>query len=72
MGNDYEEIDRKSIALHLRIKSGDVTANAELAEFLLPILTVILRRKFVQIYDPDLVDSAVTDALIGTHLKNSF
>jgi RNA polymerase sigma-70 factor, ECF subfamily len=50
---------------HRRILNGDITANSELAELALPILTRRLSRIFQNIYDDHLIDIAVTDALIS-------
>jgi DNA-directed RNA polymerase specialized sigma24 family protein len=65
MGKDNQELNEESQVLHTRIIAGDITAQSELAVLVLPILTRRLNYKFPLLFDPDLIDIAVTDALIN-------
>jgi len=51
--------------LHERILVEDPTAHAELSELLLPVITKRLEKRFPNLFDPDLIDIAVTDALLS-------
>ena len=51
--------------LHQRMLVGDVTVFVEIAEIMLPIITGRLSRKFPNLDDPHLIDSAVVDALMS-------
>lgn len=51
--------------LHERLLAGELTATNEIAEVFLPILCSSLHRQFSNIGDLNMVDGAVTDALIG-------
>lgn len=50
---------------HIRIMAGDVTAQAEFAELVLPVLTKRLNKKYPAVFDPDLIDTAVIDAILN-------
>lgn len=65
MGETNEGIRQNTNELHKRLIDGDVTASAEIAEYLLPKLTRQLKRKFPDVYDADLIDTAVADALLS-------
>jgi hypothetical protein len=65
MGKDNQELNKESQDLHIRIMAGDITAQSELAVLVLPVLTKRLNYKFPSLFDPDLIDTAVTDALIN-------
>jgi hypothetical protein len=71
MEADSEDVSARLIELHIKILAGDVTAKSELAEIVLPILTKRLSRIFPGIYDENLIDTAVTDALLN-YFDNSF
>ena len=43
----------------------EISTEVELAELLLPELTKRLERKYPSIYDPDLIDTAVADAILN-------
>lgn len=58
----FEELGSE---LHQRLLAGDITAFAEIAEHLLPILTARLSRFYWHIDDPHLIDTAVEDALLN-------
>jgi hypothetical protein len=45
--------------------TGDLVARSELAELALPVLTERLSKKHPTIFDTDLIDTAVTDALLN-------
>lgn len=51
--------------LHARFLAGDVTAFAEICELHLPILTDRLSRRYLNLDDPHLVDTAVVEALLN-------
>src|SRR5688500_2702345 len=65
MNDDHQTLEQKAQHLHTRIMAADITAQAELAVLVLPILTKRLNNKFPTLFDPDLIDTAVTDALIN-------
>lgn len=65
MDANSEDVAARCKELHKKILSGDVTANSEMAEIVLPILTKRLTRIFPSIYDDHLIDIAVTDALLN-------
>ena len=65
MNDDNQTLKQKAQYLHTRIMAADITAQAELAVLVLPILTKRLNNKFPTIFDPDLIDTAVTDALLN-------
>jgi hypothetical protein len=65
MGSEFEELELNAAIFHERINDGDIVATAELAELLLPELTRRLTSKHPSIYDPHLIDMAVTDALMS-------
>ncbi len=65
MNDDDQTLKQKTQNLHTRIITGDITAQAELAVLVLPILTKRLNNKFLTLFDPDLIDTAVTDALLN-------
>lgn len=65
MDVDSEDVTVRLNELHKKILVGDVTANSEMAEIVLPILTKRLARIFPAIFDDDLIDTAVTDALLS-------
>lgn len=65
MDADSEDVAVRLNGLHTRILAGDVTANSEMAEIVLPILTKRLSRIFPAIYDEHLIDTAITDALLN-------
>lgn len=65
MNNKDLEFNEKIQNLHPRILAGDLTAPSELAELVLPVLTDSLSKRYPAIFDPHLVDSAVTDALLN-------
>ncbi len=50
--------------LHERLLGGDVTAPAEIAERFAPALVTHLQRRFPNLYDPHLVETAADDALL--------
>jgi hypothetical protein len=51
--------------LHQRLVDGDVTATAEIAEVFMPIVAARLKRRYSDLDDPHLVDTAVEDALLS-------
>lgn len=51
--------------LHQRMLDGDVTAPARIAELFMPVVTRKLRRKYPNMNDPHLVDTAVEDAILN-------
>lgn len=53
------------IELHERILAEDPTAQAELSELLLPVITERLEKIFPKLFDPDLIDISATDALLS-------
>ena len=65
MGNDNQVLKKEVQDLHTSIITGDITAQAKLAVLVLPILTKRLNSKFPTLFDPDLIDTAVTDALLN-------
>lgn len=65
MGNDNQALNEEVQNLHTSIMAGDITAQAELAVLVLPILTKRLNNKFPTLFDPNLIDTAVTDALLN-------
>ena len=65
---DHEQRE-KGNRLHQRMLDGDVTAFGEIAEWVLPIITHRLSMKFPNLYDPDLIDTAIVDALINYQNK---
>ena len=65
MGDDNQVLNQEIQDLHTRIVAGDITAQVELAVLVLPILTKRLNIKFPTLFDPDLIDMAVTDALLN-------
>jgi hypothetical protein len=65
MGETNEEIRLKTDELHRKLINGDITASAEIAEYLLPKLTRQLERKFPDVYDADMIDTSVADALLN-------
>jgi hypothetical protein len=65
MSNEDQALRERALTLHVMIMAGDVTAPAELAELVLPILTERLGKKYPNIFDPDLIDIAVTDAILN-------
>jgi DNA-directed RNA polymerase specialized sigma24 family protein len=58
-------MDKWQREIHERLLAEDVTAPAELAEFLLEPLFQRLTKKYPQLRDPDLLCDAVTDALMS-------
>ncbi len=65
MNNEDLALNERLLNIHARIMTGDMIAPSELAELALPILTDRLNKKYPDIFDPDLVDTAVTDALLN-------
>lgn len=65
MDADSEDVAVRLNELHKKILAGDVTANSEMAEMVLPILTLRLAKIFPAIYDDHLIDTAVTDAVLS-------
>src|SRR5689334_13864032 len=65
MKDEDRALNERALNLHTRIVAGDMTAPAELAELVLPVLTDRLTKKYPTIYDPDLIDIAVTDAVLN-------
>ena len=63
--DDKQALNKESQNLHARIVAGDITAQSELAVLVLPVLTKRLNYKFPFLFDPDLIDMAVTDALLN-------
>ena len=61
--NPQEDLELNGSLLHQKMLAGELTAFAEIAEFALPILTERLMRRFPNLADPHLVDTAVIDAL---------
>ena len=55
MNDDDRALHEQSLAFHIKILAGDVTAPAELAELLLPVLTKRLSKKYPIVFDPDLI-----------------
>ncbi|HAY22661.1 MAG TPA: hypothetical protein DCY27_10955 [Desulfobacterales bacterium] len=58
-------MDKWQHEIHKRLLAEDVTAPAELAEFLLESLLQRLTQKYPKLSDPDLLHDAVTDALMS-------
>jgi len=50
---------------HSRLIAGDVTASAEIAEQFIPLITERLNKKFPNLYDASLIDTAVVDAFFS-------
>ena len=67
--NGDQSLSKEIQNLHARILMGDLTAQAELAEIMLPVLTKKISKIFPSIYDQDLIDMAVTDALLNYFSK---
>ena len=65
MGSNNQALNKEVQDLHTSIMAGDITAQAELAVLVLPILTKWLNNKFPSLFDPDLIDMAITDALLN-------
>ena len=60
-----QELRELGNRLHQRMLAGDVTAFGEIAELMLPVITERLSKKFPNLEDPHLVDTAVVDALLN-------
>jgi hypothetical protein len=58
-----EENRRRWDEFHNRLISGDVVVSAEIAEYFMPLLIERLNKKFHNIDDPHLIETAVVDAL---------
>lgn len=52
-------------SLHARLLGGEESVRAEISERFLPLLITALRRRFLRLTDPHLVDTAAADAVIG-------
>ncbi|MFZ0931829.1 MAG: hypothetical protein WAN11_24740, partial [Syntrophobacteraceae bacterium] len=57
-----EHWDRK---IHQRLLAGDVTAPSELVDVILPLLIKELEKKNPRFHDSELLNDAITDALIS-------
>jgi RNA polymerase sigma-70 factor (ECF subfamily) len=60
-----DDTKEQGYQLHKRLIAGEITAPAEVAEFLLPIVTNRLSRVFPYLDDAHLVDTAVEDAILN-------
>ncbi|MCL4299560.1 MAG: hypothetical protein KJ077_27740 [Anaerolineae bacterium] len=60
-----EQLRELGYTLHQLLLDGDVTASAQIAEIFMPLVIEHLRRRYPQLHDPDLIDSAVIDTLIN-------
>jgi hypothetical protein len=65
MNDEDLEFNEKLQNLHARMLTGDVVAPSELAELVLPVLTERLSKRHPTIFDPHLIDIAVTDTLLN-------
>ncbi len=65
MNDEDLALNEKLLNLHARMITGDLVARSELAELALPVLTERLSKRHPTIFDPDLIDTAVTDALLN-------
>lgn len=65
MNDEDLALNEKLLNLHARMLTGDVVAPSEVAELVLPVLTERLSKRHSAIFDPDLIDTAVTDALLN-------
>ena len=52
-------------ALHRRLLSGDLTASAEIAELLLPLIVHTLQGRYPRLHDPHLAETAADDAVLS-------
>jgi hypothetical protein len=62
---DQGQLKRIGEILHQRLVDGDVTATAEIAEVFMPLITARLKRRYRDLDDLHLVDTAVEDALLS-------
>ena len=51
--------------LHRRLQGGDITASAEIAELLLPLVVRSLQRRYPSLHDPHLAETAADDAVLS-------
>jgi len=51
--------------LHRRLLNGDLTASAEIAELLLPLVVRSLQRRHPNLHDPHLAETAADDAVLS-------
>ncbi len=65
MNDEDLDLNKKLLNLHARMLTGDVVAPSEFAEITLPVLTERLSKRHFTIFNPDLIDTAVTDALLN-------
>jgi len=65
MIDEDRALNERVLALHIRIVVGDMTAFSELAELILPVLTDRLTKKYPAVFDPDLIDTSITDAILN-------
>lgn len=62
---DLNHLKQLGYMLHLLLLDGDLTATAQIAETFMPLIVNQLRRRFSNLPDPDLIDTAVEDAFIN-------
>jgi len=67
----HEDLREMGNRLHQKMLAGDVTVFGEIAEFMFPIITDRLSRKFPNLDDPHLIDTAIVDALLN-YEKNPY
>jgi hypothetical protein len=62
-----EDVDLRQLGLilHQRMLNGDRTATAEIAEIFLPHIAKNLHRRYPQLDDPHLIETATEDAIIS-------
>jgi DNA-directed RNA polymerase specialized sigma24 family protein len=60
-----DPLEKMGKALHQRLLDGDATAPAEIAELFMPIIIGRLSRRYRNLDDPHLIDTAVEDALMS-------
>src|SRR5687767_9830649 len=63
------EMESLGKELHLRMVGRDPTAFAEIAESHIPWVSEKLTKKYPALYDPDLIDTAIVDALYAYQVK---
>jgi RNA polymerase sigma-70 factor, ECF subfamily len=63
--NDLGHVNETGARFHQELVNGDHLAPSKIAELFLPLLSRALHRKFHNIPDPHLVDTAVADALLS-------
>jgi DNA-directed RNA polymerase specialized sigma24 family protein len=64
-GNHEDPFEATGRRLHHRLLEGDVTSTAEIAELFMPIIIDRLNRRYPNLGDPHLIETAVEDALMN-------